>query len=154
MTDLVILPCSMTKNRSLGGIPALERYDGPFFRTLRKAMEEEVLREDLRFLILSAKHGIVELNDKILWYDQVMTPERAKELREGVGMWEGWGVEMDVYNFCNHEKVFGKIHIFCAGTYLEALKDMTGQDDIEIIKGGIGEKAGQLKKLIRKEVPT
>ena len=79
---LLILACTATKRRDQNPIPALLRYDGPSFRTLRKwqtANAADAERMDL--LILSAKLGLIAADTEIEDYDQRMTPERAAVLQ-------------------------------------------------------------------------
>ena len=80
MDRLLILSCSQRKAAVPGCVPAIDRYDGPAFRVLRK-----YLREDASFaptvLIVSAKYGLIESSCRIPEYDCRMTATRAKELR-------------------------------------------------------------------------
>lgn len=67
----------------MGLMPALERYDGPAFRVLRKYLRSEPI--DLPLVrVVSAEHGLMTLDQPIAEYDQRMTPERAQELRPAV----------------------------------------------------------------------
>jgi len=71
---LLILPCSKRK-KPVSKAQALELYDGPFYRVVRKAKPQ-----NLDILILSAKYGLISSNESISYYDQMMTAERAEEL--------------------------------------------------------------------------
>jgi hypothetical protein len=62
-------------------LPALERYDGIFFRILRKARREGTWPDNLDVLIISAKYGLLELDTAIEKYDLRMTKMRAKQLK-------------------------------------------------------------------------
>ena len=42
---LLIISCSQRKVETSEPLPALERYDGPTYRTLRKAMHEGRIRK-------------------------------------------------------------------------------------------------------------
>jgi hypothetical protein len=76
---LLILSCSSRKRRDINLLPAIERYDGPAFRLIRRFLNEEssVL---LDISILSAKFGLISANLLIPNYDQRMTRQRAQEL--------------------------------------------------------------------------
>ncbi|MEI8165022.1 MAG: hypothetical protein WCG26_01550 [Chloroflexales bacterium] len=81
MTALLILACSATKRPDAGLLPAIDRYDGPFYKTLRKALRERAgLAERLRVRILSAEYGLIAADTPIPWYDRKMTRLRAEML--------------------------------------------------------------------------
>lgn len=73
---LLISSCSKKKRKLTKG-PALEIYDGPVYKILRKNP-----RECLDNVILSAKYGLIEHNQLISPYDTKMTPKIANEIRE------------------------------------------------------------------------
>jgi hypothetical protein len=56
---LLILSCSQRKAPWEGDLPALDRYDGPAFRVLRKYLRTHS-DDSLAILILSAKFGLIE----------------------------------------------------------------------------------------------
>lgn len=72
---LLILGCSKRK-RELPEAPAIEVYDGPYYRMLRKAKLKAV---DIS--ILSAKYGLIDYKTKISPYERKMTPDIAEGLR-------------------------------------------------------------------------
>ncbi len=71
---LLVISCSKAK-KDLVNKPAIEIYDGPSFRILRKSY-----LTDKDILIISAKYGIINSDFLISTYEQRMTPHRAKEL--------------------------------------------------------------------------
>ena len=75
---LLVISCTATK-KNYHNAPALEVYDGPTFRTLRKHIPPNV-----DVLIISAKYGIIGSEDKISPYNLRMTNERASELKTQV----------------------------------------------------------------------
>jgi hypothetical protein len=77
---LLILACSQRKRPDEGLLPAVERYDGPTFRVLRRFLREGI-SEPPDVLILSAEHGLIPQDLPIAAYDRKMTPARARELR-------------------------------------------------------------------------
>ena len=79
-TRLLILSCSQRKLLAAGELPALERYDGPPYRVLRRYLRTTPA-PDVAVLILSARYGIITANTPIAWYDQRMTVSRAAALR-------------------------------------------------------------------------
>jgi lipocalin len=74
----LILPCAKRK-KDLACASALELYDGPFYHIIRKNR-----KSNLDILIISAKYGLIRSDDNISYYDQMMTPERAKFLSKKI----------------------------------------------------------------------
>jgi hypothetical protein len=80
---LLILSCSKRKRSGPDLLPAIERYDGPTFRVLRRFLREQPGRAgQLDVFVLSAAYGLIPGWSPINEYDQVMTPQRATELRD------------------------------------------------------------------------
>lgn len=78
---LLIIGCSQKKVQTTGLMPAIDRYDGPAFRVLRRYLQTR--RDDAPdILILSAKFGLIMPNEPIPFYDQRMTNVYAEFLRE------------------------------------------------------------------------
>jgi hypothetical protein len=80
---LLILACSQRKVPVKGYLPAIDRYDGPAFRVLRKYLRE-TSDGSLAVLILSARYGLIESERKIPWYDQRLSDASAARLRPQV----------------------------------------------------------------------
>jgi len=78
--SLLIISCSGAKDKTLGKLPALMRYKGPFYPTLHKAIRENRLPKNLDILIISAKYGLLKSEHLIEDYDQKMDVPRANEL--------------------------------------------------------------------------
>lgn len=79
---LLIMACSAAKRPEAGLLPAIDRYDGPMWQTLRTtlaalpAARSAIGRDDLRIMVLSAAHGFIPATCEIADYDQRMTPDR------------------------------------------------------------------------------
>jgi len=74
---LLLLVCS-DRTRSGGRLTAaLERYDGPQFRSLRHLRAAGLLPVDLVIRIVSAKYGLLRPEDKIANYDRRLNPALA-----------------------------------------------------------------------------
>lgn len=82
LRQLLLISCS--KNKRNDQSVAIEMYDGPYYKIVRKLIREGKFPETLDILILSAKYGLVKSNDWLEYYDQIMTQERAKELNSVV----------------------------------------------------------------------
>jgi hypothetical protein len=98
---LLILACSATKRPDAGLLPALERYDGPSWRTLRAYLRTGAGTDALEVYALSAALGLVRATTPIPRYDCLLNAPRALELSpqvaaalEGLGSFEAtmvWG---------------------------------------------------------------
>jgi hypothetical protein len=66
-----------------GLLRAIDRYDGPAYRVLRKYLRETA-DDSLAVLILSAKYGLIEAKRAIPWYDQRLSDGLADRLRPQV----------------------------------------------------------------------
>jgi len=71
----LILSCSKSKKKFHG--PAIEIYDGPAFRVVRKFLEKN---DGIDIFILSAKYGLIDGSTMIKPYDLKLTATKAKEL--------------------------------------------------------------------------
>jgi hypothetical protein len=82
---LLFLACSATKRPDEGLLRAIDRYDGPAFRLLRKFLRERAVQAGkLGILILSAEFGLIAADMPIPCYDRRMDVQRAIELRPQV----------------------------------------------------------------------
>lgn len=80
---LLILSCSKRKTSLPGKWPAIQVYDGPIYRSLRKRLNcLDLSLVDI--CIISAKYGLITAGSTIEHYDCKMTAERAVELRDVV----------------------------------------------------------------------
>lgn len=74
---LLVMPCSGTKNPAAEPLPALMRYDGPMWRTLRAALRDA---RPVVVWFLSARYGFHPATMPIPDYEHRMTEARAREL--------------------------------------------------------------------------
>jgi len=94
MRQLILLGCTAAKRRDPHLLPALERYDGPSFRCLRRQRPP-----DCDVLIASAYYGLIAGTAPIPWYDQRLAPARAAELRAQVrDQWATWTARHGPYS--------------------------------------------------------
>jgi hypothetical protein len=77
---LLVLACSATKRPDPGYMPAIDRYDGPLWQTLRMA---DPLRTKAKSAFLSAHYGFRDTRDSMKPYDARMTPEIAARMKAG-----------------------------------------------------------------------
>jgi hypothetical protein len=83
MRRVLILSCSERKRPDFELLPAIERYDGPTFRVLRRYLIDLPL-DPPEVHILSAEFGLIPVYQPIPNYDRRMTTMRARQLRTSV----------------------------------------------------------------------
>lgn len=137
---LLILGCSATKLDADGHIPALDRYDGPMYRVLRKFLREREWPQDLSIGVLSAEHGLFGSLKGIENYDRRMNRAIAAEkAHECLAVLEKW-----------RDGGHGASYLPLGKDYLPAVQP--GLDSLNIphktFNGGIGEKMSQVKTLL------
>ena len=76
---LLVLACSARKRPGAGLLPAVDRYDGPAFRVLRRCLAHADDPPDV--LVLSARYGLIPAARPIPDYDRRLTPAGADALR-------------------------------------------------------------------------
>jgi len=85
MARCLILGCSEAKRSGNEPLPALERYNGPTFRVVRRFLADaDPALHDVDTYVLSAQYGLITAGECIADYDQRMTTMRAAELRPKV----------------------------------------------------------------------
>lgn len=80
---LLLLGCSRRKRSDPGLLPAIDRYDGPAFRVVRRFLRQHK-DPALSIFVLSAEFGLIHHRRPIPDYDRQMTAVRARELQPGV----------------------------------------------------------------------
>lgn len=142
---LLVQSCSNRKREADSSLPAMERYDGYFFRIVKKAIDEGALRDDIDIVILSAEFGLLDLEDPIPMYDRKMTFQRADELRDEV---------MSSLVSKLRTGDYETLVINMAKEYEQAIEGVNSEIGINVKKingRGIGEKGRKLKHLIRSD---
>jgi hypothetical protein len=80
---LLILSCSARKDRRPGELPAYVRYDGPWYRVLRRrGWPDGEGAPPVRVLVLSAEYGLIDALCPLPVYDRRMDAARAAKLAE------------------------------------------------------------------------
>lgn len=78
---LIIMSCSGTKRADAAPLRAIDRYDGPMWKTLRASLARNAEASaaydagDLRIWVLSALYGFIDAATEVPNYDRRMTPE-------------------------------------------------------------------------------
>jgi hypothetical protein len=137
---LLILSCSKAKRPTNLAVQAIDLYDGPAFRVLRRFISNSNISADLDILILSAKHGFLSSSTRIATYDQRMgshTVLPPAKLRQ----------QLTVFTFGKH---YSEVFINLGSDYFSHLPDLTtvldGPPCIITARGRIGERLHSLKE--------
>ena len=141
---LLIISCSQRKVQSPGVLAAMDRYDGPTYRCLRKfrSEQEKKFPNNLRILILSAKFGLIHPETEIPAYDMKMTTERAKVLAPEI--------QKDLWQCLSFYKIayggMDQVFINLGKTYMRTLEGFHwGLISTMEASDGIGLKTQQMK---------
>lgn len=143
MSHLLLQSCSASKREVDGALPAFELYSGYFYKILKKSIRDGEFRSDVDIAILSAKHGVLDTDDEIEYYDRRMDDERARELNSSVVD----SVARRV-NDADHERIVVNL----GREYQRAVRGLSDRVETPIAKiagGGIGEKGSALYEFIR-----
>lgn len=126
-------------------MPAIERYDGPAFRVLRRYLQNneapnESRRTEPDIYILSAEFGLIPANQHIPDYDRRMTRQRAEELYPCV--------TDDLRCLLNSESPCQELFVYLGKEYLGALEDwgkwVPSNVIVRTAQGSPGSRQGQL----------
>lgn len=142
MSSLLVQSCSATKQNVDNPVQAIDLYDGYFFKIIKKAVRADQFEPGLDIIIISAKHGVVEPDEEIEYYDRRMATELANELNEDVVSAVASKVREDNYD---------EVWVNLGKDYLPAVDGLEDAVDvpIEYIEGcGIGMKGKRLKHLV------
>ena len=139
MNCLLLISCSERKVLTPEPLPAIDRYDGPTYRTLRKMRREGDLPAGLEILIISAKYGLLPSDAPIEDYNRRMTPLRASQLRpiiqEELQSW------MD-----RTQGGYDQVFINLGKDYMRTLQGFHwGLTTTFCASGGIGQRVSQMK---------
>ena len=136
---LLIISCSQRKVSTPEPLPALERYDGPTYRTLRKSRDEGRIPEKLDVLIISAKYGLLPCQQPADTYNQKMTLKRADELRPEI--------QSRLKSFIQTKRGgYDQVFINLGKVYMQTLEGFHwGLVSTMEASGGIGQKTSQMK---------
>lgn len=145
---LLLMACSRRKRPDSGPMPAIDRYDGPAFRVVRRYLRQSPTgASKLDVQILSAAYGLIPSTHSIVDYDRKMTPARAAELHD------------QVQGQLSHllDAGYGSLCLSMSKTYLLAMGSCVAQappeTKVTLTKGPQGAKLAQLKRWLWQDVP-
>ena len=110
---LLILGCSNRKNPIQTKVKPLDLYDGVNYRVLKKFFRKCGKPKNLEILIISAKYGLLKMDDMIEYYDEKMTIQRANVLHDSI---------MKRLKKFLEGKKFDEVHLNMGKTYLKAIE--------------------------------
>lgn len=143
LTSLVILGCSQRKRQTSRLLPAIERYDGPVFRVLRKRIREEPERPP-NSLIISGRFGLIASNYLIPKYDQRLSSGDYSSLRSRVEK-----QLKETLDSIQPDRVFVSVGASYWPLLEEPLERQVPQSRLVVARGGIGGRASQLVRWLR-----
>jgi hypothetical protein len=151
--SMLIMACSQRKRSNVGLLSAIERYDGPTFRLLRRFLREQP-SERLDTYVLSAEFGLIPSDQLIPNYDRRMTLPRAQELHPGV--------IAELRHILSNQS-YRNICICMGREYLRVLDGydtlISSEISIKIVGGSPGEKLAELhnwlygKLMLQRHIP-
>jgi len=136
---LLIISCSQRKASIYNPAPAIELYDGPAYRIIRKMKQEGSFTRNTHILVISAKYGLLGPYDLIEKYDQKMTEKRAEELKQEINR--------ELNKFLSNKR-FKEIFINVGKNYCLPLEKCKFKIPLRYATGKIGEKLSQTKEWI------
>lgn len=148
MNRLLIVACSERKNPLPELVPAIERYDGPIFRVLRKFLCE-YSGQAPEILILSAKFGLIGPSDMIPEYNCRLTADAATRLRPAV---------LAKLRAALQSSPVTAVGLCLGRDYMQAVKGfetyLPGGTSLEYIGGGLGRRLTRLREWLHNGAVT
>jgi len=114
---LLIVPCSQTKKITDIPTAAINVYDGPTYKSLRKNVKFFDNNNGLDIYIISAKYGLIEPLYEIQTYDQKMDDKQAKRLNPKI--------RQDLLKIIQN-KTYSEIYVDTGNSYSLALEGFQG----------------------------
>lgn len=113
---LLIIGCSRAKRKTEELLPALQRYDGPVFRVIRKQLSN-CAADPPDIYVLSGKFGLIPAEQEIPHYDQPLAKLDVEPLAASVRVRLGQVLARTTYR---------EVLIHASGRYLEVLRAAWG----------------------------
>lgn len=142
---LLITACSATKRPEPGLMPAIERYYGSTFRTIRAVLRTLPIADHPHILILSARYGLIAADRLIPNYDQRMDATGATAITADVRS----TLRTHLHRYGPYTETLLHLGAAYRPALALALADAAIQRDLgtcQFTDGGIGRRLGQLKR--------
>ena len=152
-TRLLLISCSRRKRIDKALLPAIERYDGPTFRLIRRYFQENH-EATVAIRILSARYGLIPLSYDIPYYDLRMTRLQSQRIHEQV---------IRSLNATLKENSYSNLLLCLGRDYLQAIDGyenfLSQHTVVQLAEGGIGRKLsilhdwlyGEKSKFLRRQ---
>lgn len=143
--QLLVLGCSQTKRKCEGLLPAIDRYDGPAYRVLKRFLRDHQWPLDVSIGILSARHGLFGALKGIEDYDTKMNRSLAEKQAPACrATLKKWADDHDT------------IHLSLGKEYLPAVQPVLKNlnHKANIFEGPIGIKSQQIKHFLEGTGPV
>jgi hypothetical protein len=144
MSRLLLIACSQRKRSDPGKLAAIERYDGPAFRVLRRYVREHN-DSRLGIYVLSAEYGLIHSRKPIPYYERRMTTQRAGQLQSSISR---------VLKVVLAERPWKEIGVCVSRDYMRPLAACLGSSSsctrISLLGGGMGQRLSALKAWLQK----
>jgi hypothetical protein len=137
-TSLVIIGCSQRKRQTSRILPAIDRYDGPVFRVLRKH-SREAPEAAAAACILSARFGLIHGKAKIPRYDLQLSRVDPAQLRRRVKKQLARALKE-----IRPKRLFVSVGTHYWPLLRDALEHEVAPERLVVAIGGIGGRASQL----------
>ena len=135
----LFLACSGRKATHPGLLPAVERYDGPCFRVLRRYLRSSP-EDSLGAWVLSGEYGLIHSSAPIPAYNRRMTLQRSEELKE---------VVRETFARAWEETLFDDVFVCLGSAYARVMADcwahLPPNVSVRFATGAIGGRASQLR---------
>jgi hypothetical protein len=141
--SLVILGCSERKRLTSRPLRAVERYDGPAFRVLRRHVRQRP-REFLHIRILSARFGLISDGVEIPRYNRSLSELDVTEFRPRIEL----QLEQALRDI-RPERVFVSLGCRYWPLIEKPLANSVASADVFVAAGGIGGRTSQLAWWLR-----
>lgn len=138
--NLICLACSGRKIKTLGEVPAIDRYNGPMWQTLRAALAECAAPPEI--WVLSARYGFIPATTRIIDYDQTLNDRLADKMAREC--------QYEPQIFAGEVARADRV-LFAGGRlYRETMARAAGIEAVRAThtSGGIGEQRAQLRAWI------
>jgi len=132
--NLLVLSCSDRKRHGLGRCRAIDLYDGPYYRTIRKLTREGRLPTTLDIYIVSGKYGLIRADEMIEEYDRTIDLSVVEETDSRQRM-------RDLIS-----EGYDSIFVNMGKMYLKHFSDIL--EGFTFAKGRIGQRNAQMKEWI------
>lgn len=145
--NLLVVGCSRQKRPDAGLMPAIDRYDGPVIRVLRKFLRVSSTQSNLLdTYVLSAQFGLISTSTPIPSYDRRMTAQRAQELSPCV-----LSALAQLFESRSYREAYlcvGREYLSCLSDYETVVPEYT---KVHVAEGTLGERQYRLRQWLYKE---